>query len=72
MPQQAVVSTKLTKQRLQFFVEIIGELKKVVWLSWREVRYLTALVLIVAIAFGLVLGLLDLGFTKLMDVILLR
>ncbi len=72
MPQQAIVSTKVAKQRFQFFVEIIGELKKVVWLSWREVRYLTALVLIVAIAFGLVLGLLDLGFTKLMDVILLR
>ncbi|MBI2832479.1 MAG: preprotein translocase subunit SecE [Chloroflexi bacterium] len=72
MPQQAVVSTKRAKQRLQFFAEIITELKKVVWLSWREVRYLTVLVLVVALVFGLILGLLDLGFTKLMDVILLK
>ncbi len=67
MPQQAVISTKLAKQRLQFFVEIIGELKKVVWLTRREAIYLTALVLLVTVIVGLILGIIDYGFTKLIQ-----
>ena len=51
--------------------EIINELKKVVWLTKREAAYLTALVLIVAIAAGIVLGLLDYGFTDLVDKVFL-
>jgi len=47
--------------------EIANELKKVVWLTRREMAYLTALVLIVAGAAGIVLGLLDYGFTALVD-----
>jgi len=47
--------------------EIISELRKVVWLSKREAAYLTALVLIVAAAAGLVLGASDYGFTNLVD-----
>ena len=53
--------------RFKFFGEIISELRKVVWLSRQEVTYLTTLVLIVALATGLVLGLIDLGFTTLVD-----
>ena len=51
--------------------EIINELKKVVWLSRREVAYLTALVLVVSIIAGIVLGALDYGFTNLVDRIFL-
>jgi preprotein translocase SecE subunit len=51
--------------------EIINELKKVVWLTRREAAYLTALVLIVTIAAGIVLGALDYGFTDLVDKIFL-
>ena len=47
--------------------EIIGELKKVVWLTRREIVYLTTLVLIVAITAGLILGALDYGFAGLID-----
>ena len=47
--------------------EIINELKKVVWLTRREVAYLTALVLIVSIIAGIVLGALDYGFSVLVD-----
>jgi len=50
-----------------FFGDIIAELKKVVWLSRREVMYLTGIVLIVAAIAGVVLGVLDLGFTKLVN-----
>jgi preprotein translocase subunit SecE len=48
-----------------YFGEIINELKKVVWLTRREVVYLTGMVLIVTIIAGIVLGALDYGFSEL-------
>ena len=60
-------TTKRSGSRFRFISEIIAELKKVVWLTRREAAYLTALVLIVAIAVGLVLGAIDYGFTNLVD-----
>ncbi len=53
--------------RFKFFGEAIAELKKVVWLSRREIVYLTALVLVVAIIMGIVLGVIDFGFTRLVN-----
>ena len=64
-------AAKTSSSRLKFIGDTISELKKVVWLNRREAAYLTLLVLIVAIVAGLVLGLLDLGFTRLIDLILL-
>ncbi len=60
-------TAKRSGPRFRFISETIAELKKVVWLTRREAAYLTALVLIVAIAVGLVLGALDYGFTNLVD-----
>ena len=60
-------TTKRSGSRFRFISEIIAELRKVVWLSRREAAYLTALVLIVAIAVGLILGAIDFGFTNLVD-----
>ena len=57
--------------RFKFIGETIAELKKVVWLTRREAIYLTALVLIVAAAIGLLLGAVDYGFTQLVDRIFL-
>ncbi len=57
--------------RFRLIGDIISELKKVTWLEPREVRYLTVLVLVVAIVAGIILGLLDLGFTNLVDRLLL-
>ena len=51
--------------------EIVNELKKVVWLTRREIAYLTVLVLIVSISAGIVLGALDYGFSELVDKIFL-
>lgn len=51
----------------RFFGDITAELKKVVWLSRREAAYLTGVVIIVTVVAGLVLGFLDLGFTKLVN-----
>ncbi len=59
-----------TKKRLsifRFIGEIVAELKKVTWLSRREAAYLTALVLIVAVAAGIILGAIDYGFSFLVD-----
>ncbi len=55
----------------RFFTGIWAELKKVVWLSRREAAYLTLIVLIVAIAAGIVLGLFDYGFSTLIDKLLI-
>ena len=61
-------ATKRSGFRLFNYIgEIINELKKVVWLTRREAAYLTALVLIVSIIAGIVLGALDYGFTDLVD-----
>ena len=60
-------TTKRSGSRFRFISEIIAELKKVVWLTRREAAYLTALVLIVTIAVGLLLGAIDYGFTNLVD-----
>jgi len=62
------VTTKRRGFRLFNYIgEIVNELKKVVWLTRREVVYLTGLVLIVTIATGIVLGALDFGFTELVN-----
>jgi preprotein translocase subunit SecE len=53
--------------RFRFIRETIAELKKVVWLSRREAVYLTALVLVVAVSVGIVLGAIDYFFSFLVD-----
>ena len=66
MTQQ--ITTKRRRFRLFSYIgEIINELRKVVWLTRRETAYLTALVLIVTICAGIVLGALDFSFTELVD-----
>jgi preprotein translocase subunit SecE len=64
---QRSAAVKPSGPRFRFIRETIAELKKVVWLSRREVVYLTGLVLIVTIAAGLVLGFIDYGFTELIN-----
>ncbi len=52
---------------LRFVSETVAELKKVTWLSRREAAYLTALVVIVAVTVGVILGGIDYGFSFLID-----
>ena len=61
------VTAKRSGSRFKFIGEIIAELKKVVWLTRREAAYLAFLVLIVSAAVGLVLGVIDYGFTNLVN-----
>ena len=60
-------TSKRSGSRFRFISGIIAELKKVVWLSKQEAAYLTALVLLVAVAIGIILGAIDYGFTNLVD-----
>ncbi len=57
--------------RFRFIGETIAELRKVVWLSRREIVYLSTLVLIVSLVAGLVLGAVDYGFTGLVEKVFL-
>ncbi len=67
MPSKTRPTAKRSGSRFRFISETIAELKKVVWLTRREAAYLTVLVLIVAIAVGIILGAIDYGFTNLVD-----
>ena len=62
------ITTKRRRFRLfNYISEIVNELKKVVWLTRREIAYLTGLVLVVTIIAGIVLGTLDFSFTELVN-----
>jgi len=65
------VITKRIGSRFRLIADIVVELKKVVWLSRREVMYLTVLVLVVSIGAGILLGAVDYGFTGLVEKIFL-
>jgi len=68
------VTTETTKRigsRFRFIGETIAELKKVVWLSRREVVYLSILVILISVAAGFLLGVIDFGFTGLVENIFL-
>ena len=70
MTSQAV--TKKGNSRFKFVSDTIAELKKVVWLSRHEVIYLTTIVVIVIVIVGAFLGLIDYGFSKLINGIFLN
>ena len=70
--QRSGMTAKRGRSRFSFIGEMISELKKVTWLTRREVAYLTLLVLIVAVCVGAVLGLIDRGFSVLVSLLLGR
>jgi preprotein translocase SecE subunit len=71
MPQtkQAAAVSKPKNAIVRFISDTIAEMKKVTWLSRPEIAYLTGLVLLVAIAAGIVLGLFDWGFYRLIQLL---
>jgi len=71
MANQSAVAAK-RPGRFGFFTGIWSELKKVVWLSRREIVYLTSLVLLVSAAAAIVLGLFDWGFSQLVDKLIIN
>jgi preprotein translocase SecE subunit len=65
--KQRGTSPKTASARVNFVADTISELKKVTWLSRREVIYLSGLVLLVTVVVGLALALVDFGFTRLIE-----
>lgn len=49
-------------QSFQFFRETIAELKKVVWPTREQATRLTVLVIVISLAIGVLLGLIDMAF----------
>ena len=58
--------------RPRFAMDIISELRKVVWPTREDTLHLTVVVVLVTIAMGAVLGGIDIGFGWLIDNTLLR
>jgi preprotein translocase subunit SecE len=56
----------------QWLQDIISELRKVTWPTWPETRYLTFVVVVVSLAVGLMLGIIDIFFNWLIDQLLLQ
>ena len=62
--------TKKQNAIRRYFNETAGELRKVSWPTWPEARQLTILVIIVMVAIGLFLGLVDYGANSLLNLAL--
>ena len=54
----------------RIFGEVLSELRRVTWPTREETTRLTIMVIAVATAVGIFLGLVDMAFTRLFDVIL--
>ncbi len=57
---------------LNFLKEVQVELKKVIWPTRKQIIKLTGIVVGVSVAISLYIGLLDLSFTRLVDLILIK
>lgn len=63
--------TQATKKpRFKFFRDIFAELKKVTWPTRRQAAYLTAVVIATCIVVGIILGTIDYGFSKLVQILI--
>jgi preprotein translocase subunit SecE len=62
----------VTSWRPRFIMDIINELRKVVWPSRQDTAHLTVVVVVVALLVGAALGGIDIGFGWLIDNLLLR
>jgi len=60
------------KKVIKFFKEVAGELKKVTWPKKEEVVKLTLIVLLISGIIALYVGVLDIGFTKLLELIITK
>jgi len=58
------------KGRFRFFGETVAELRKVTWPTRQEAIRLTIIVIIVCTILGIILGSIDYGFTRLVELFL--
>ena len=60
------------KQRFSFVRSVVAELRKVAWPSREEATRLTGIVLIVTVAIAIILGVIDYGFSKFAEAVLIK
>ena len=53
----------------KFWRDYTSEVKKVVWMSWADVRKNTVLVVVASVAIAVVIGLLDYGISNLIKLL---
>jgi preprotein translocase subunit SecE len=58
-------SAPAKKSRFSFFAEVLAELRKAHWPTRQEALRLSILVLAICVVVGIILGALDLAFTRL-------
>ena len=61
---------KKDKERHEYFLASIAEVRKVTWPSWPDVKRMTIIVGVVVAIFGAILGIFDFGFSKLLSIVL--
>jgi preprotein translocase subunit SecE len=71
-PKQAPRKEQKRSLMPRFLTDVISELRKVVWPTREDVVYLTFVVVVITVILGAVLGLIDLGFGRLIDTVLLE
>ena len=66
------ISTQAARRAVSFriFGEVVGEIRRVTWPTRQETMRLTLMVISVAVVIGIFLGIVDLGFSRLLDVLL--
>ena len=62
--RQISPGSKRSGLSLQFFRDIIAELKRVTWPSREQATRLTILVIIISISVGIILGIFDMMFSR--------
>jgi preprotein translocase subunit SecE len=60
-------ANKQTGSRLRLMSEVIAEVKKVTWLTRREIINLTIIVLVITVVVALIIGGIDSGFSYLVQ-----
>ena len=67
-----MIKFHLVKPAINYLKEVRFELSKVVWPKREEVIKLTLIVIIISVVVGLYLGVLDFGYTKLLEFLVNR
>lgn len=62
--RQIAPDSKRSGLSLQFFRDIIAELRRVTWPSREQATRLTVLVIIISISVGIILGVFDMMFSR--------
>ncbi len=61
------IFVRVARRIKKFWKEYFSELKKVSWMSWKDIRKNTLLVSVAVIAFSVAIGLVDTAFGEIID-----